>query len=126
MTTHPPSTRSYLIVFLALLALLALTVGAAFLDLSRFLPGHFWGLAVALTIAIAKGVLILLYFMHVKSGPQRVAVFAAAGFVWLGILTTLTMSDYLTRNHPAGLNPKGEPRFILPAAEGPDGRRPGE
>jgi cytochrome c oxidase subunit IV len=99
-------------IFIALLVLLALTTAIAFVDLDRLLRGHFWSIAIAMTIAIAKGLLIMLYFMHVKSGPQRAVAFASAGFVWLGILLVLTFSDYLTRNHPPDLTYKGEPRFL--------------
>ena len=103
-----PTPRTYFLVLVGLLILLALTVGAAFLNI----PGHTWGMIIALTIAFAKVLLIALYFMHVKFSHKQVAAFAAAGFVWLGILITLTASDYITRNHPASMNYKGEPRYL--------------
>lgn len=115
-TTHqdsPPAPLTYTIVFVALLLLLVLTVAAAFVDLSKFLPGHGWGIVVALSIAILKTLLIMLYFMHLRGAPGRVLMFATAGFLWLAIMVTLTMSDYLTRNHPAETSPKGEPRYIV-------------
>jgi len=115
----PPSIGTYTVVFAGLLVLLLLTVGAAFVDVDRYLPGTFWPLAIALGIAVAKGVLIVLYFMHVRSGSRRAAVFAVAGFVWLGILLTLTFADYLSRNHPAGGSPKGEPRYLPPVVGSP-------
>ena len=107
-----PQFRTYLVIYVALMALLAATVAAAFVPTDRLLPGHGWGVGIALTIAVAKGLLILLYFMHVKYSARMVWAFAGAGFLWLGILFTLTFSDYLTRNHPAGINPKGEPRYL--------------
>lgn len=114
MSRNTPTTATYAWTLLALLALLAATVGAAFVDVGRVLPGRAWPAIIAVTIAVAKGLLIVLFFMHVRSSSKKIAVFAAAGFVWLAIMLTLTMSDYLTRNHPLGLNPKGEPR-LLPA-----------
>jgi hypothetical protein len=51
--------------------------------------------------------------MHLKYGPRLTWVFAAAGFVWLSILLTLTLTDYLTRNHPAEANFHGEPHYLL-------------
>ena len=116
-----PSVRTYAVIYLALMVLLVVTVAAAFVPWSRFLPGHGWGVGIALTIALAKGLLILLYFMHVKYSARMVWAFAGAGFLWLGILFTLTFSDYVTRNHPAGANPKGEPRY-LDAAPPPGGK----
>jgi cytochrome c oxidase subunit 4 len=68
--------------------------------------------AVALGIATVKALLIMLYFMHVKSGPRTAKAFAGAGFLWLGILIVLTFADYLTRNHPPGMNYRGEPHYI--------------
>ena len=107
-----PTPQTYLKVFIALMVLLVLTTGVAFIDLDQWLPGHFWSIAVALLIALAKGLLILLFFMHVKFGTRQTVAFACAGFLWLGILIVLTMSDYATRNHPADMTYKGEPRYL--------------
>jgi hypothetical protein len=51
--------------------------------------------------------------MHVKYGSRLTWVFAAAGFVWLSILLSLTLTDYLTRNRPRDANFRGEPHFLL-------------
>ena len=83
---------SYAIVFALLLILLGMTIAAAFVDL-----GHSLGLTVAIGIAGVKAILIVLYFMHLRGAPNRVRMFALAGVVWVTILFTLTMSDYLTR-----------------------------
>ena len=112
---HPsqhPDTRSYVIIFVLLMVLLGATVAAAFVDFHHWLPGHFWNLGIAGLIATTKGVLILLYFMHIKSGPRRAIMFAAAGFLWLAILSVLILADYLTRNTPNYPSPKGEPRML--------------
>lgn len=74
---------------MTLLLLLGLTHGAAFFDLGVFPT------PLALSIAVAKAVLIVLFFMHVCSRLTR--LFVAAGFVWLGIMLLLAMSDYLSR-----------------------------
>ena len=113
MAEEHPTPRTYLIVFLLLLGLLVLTVGMAFVDLDRIMGQSYWSMAVALGIAVAKAVLILLFFMHVKTGPRAVWVYAMAGFLWLGIMLTLTFSDYVTRNRPPGESPKGEPRYLM-------------
>jgi cytochrome c oxidase subunit 4 len=113
MESQRVTPRTYLVIFLALLALLVLTVAAAFVDLDRLLHGRYWSISVALLIAIAKGLLIMMYFMHVKVSPHRIVVsFATAGFIWLSILFVLTFTDYLTRNHPPQLNYKGEPHRL--------------
>jgi len=87
------SIRSYLAVFVALLALTALTTGVAFIDL-----GGIGNVAVALTIAVIKAVLVTLYFMHLRYSSRLTMVFAAAGIFWLGIMIALTLSDYLSRD----------------------------
>jgi cytochrome c oxidase subunit IV len=125
--TTRPTPRVYQVIYLLLLGLLVLTVGAAFLPTERwFGPAHAraWAyrlaLSIALTIAVVKGLLIVLYFMHVRYARRVTWAFAGAGFLWLAIMLALTFSDYLTRNHPADLNYHGEPR-LLPAQRAANG-----
>jgi caa(3)-type oxidase subunit IV len=54
-------------------------------------------IVVVLAIATAKALLIALYFMHLRYGDRLMWVVAAGSAFWLGILLTLTISDYLTR-----------------------------
>ena len=84
--------RIYYRVYVALLGLLLLTWGLAYLDL-----GHPWSLIVALTSAISKALLVVLFFMHVRYGRRLTWVFVGAGIAWMGHILILTMSDYLTR-----------------------------
>jgi cytochrome c oxidase subunit IV len=83
--------RVYYNIFAALLALTLLTVGAAFLDLGRL------NTVIALTIAVGKATLVLLFFMHVRYSSHVIWVAVGAGAFWVGMLLVLTMSDYLTR-----------------------------
>lgn len=91
MTGHKVATSVYYTVFVALLILLGLTVGTAFLDIGG------WGVILAMTIAGTKALLILLYFMHLRYSDNLVQVFAGASFFWLLILIVLTVSDYIAR-----------------------------
>jgi len=86
------SVSFYLKITAALMALLALTVGAAFVELGPF------NIVVAMLISIAKASLILLFFMHLRWAQPLLWVFAGAGFFWLAILILLAMSDYATRS----------------------------
>ena len=63
---------------------LVLTVLASFLNL-----GTTWGVLIALTIAIAKAILVILYFMHVRESSRTTWLFVAAGFIWLAVLIGL-------------------------------------
>ncbi len=92
MGAHLVPLRVYLGVFAALLVLTAATVGVAFVDLGA------WNTPLALTIAVAKGLLVVLYFMHVRYGRRLVWLFAAAGFLWLAILFLFTFAEYLSRD----------------------------
>lgn len=87
------SIRGYFAVFIALLALTALTTGVAFIDL-----GGVGNVAVALSIAVIKAVLVALYFMHLRYSSRLTVIFAGAGIFWLGILVALTLSDYISRD----------------------------
>jgi len=88
---HIVPKKTYYVVFVALLVLLVLTLGVSYIDLGVFNP------IVALSIAVAKALLVMLYFMHLRwSGYLSWAV-AGAGFIWLALLFLLTFSDYLTR-----------------------------
>lgn len=87
---------TYYKVAAALMVLLGLTVGIYFVPLGAF------GVVAALTIAFAKAVLILLFFMHVRYSSRLTMVLAGAGFFWLLILFVLTFSDYISRNGVLG------------------------
>jgi cytochrome c oxidase subunit 4 len=90
-TPHIVTPRTYVLIWAALMLLLFATLGLALLNLSPF------NVALALTIAVTKMLLILLYFMHVKFSSRLTWLFAGAGFLWLLIMITLTMTDYLAR-----------------------------
>jgi cytochrome c oxidase subunit 4 len=111
---HIVSPLIYLLVLGALMLLLVLTVIAAFVDLDAMIgsphgsPEHrYWNMGVAILIAIMKATLIILFFMHVKYNSKLTWLFACAGFVWLGILLTLSLTDYMSRGYP-GPWPKGQ------------------
>ncbi len=101
MSQQPISLRTNFVVFGALMLLLVLTVGAAYVDLEAL---HIGGLRLgglhfpaAMLIAGVKAALIILYFMHVRYSNRLTWVFSGAAFIWLGILLALSLSDYLSR-----------------------------
>jgi cytochrome c oxidase subunit IV len=77
--------------FAALMVLLVLTLVAALFDLGTF------NTIIALTIAVAKALLIVLYFMHLRWSSSLVRVFAGAALFWLTILFVLSLDDYFSR-----------------------------
>jgi cytochrome c oxidase subunit IV len=91
MASHILPKRVYYTVFAILLFCTYLTVQIAFLDLGAI------NTVAALAIATFKAVLVILFFMHVKYSTRLTWAVVLGGIFWLGILLTLTMSDYLTR-----------------------------
>jgi cytochrome c oxidase subunit IV len=88
---HVVPVSTYLLVFLALMVGTALTTWVAYIDLGR------WNTVVALTIAVIKMILVVLFFMHVKYATGLTRVVILAGFFWLAIMITLSCADELTR-----------------------------
>lgn len=91
MNPRDDSIRTPATVFGVLLILLAVSVAAA------WLPWGNWGAVVALSIAVAKATLIAVYFMHLHEEHTLTRVFAVSGVIWLLLLFTFLLSDYLTR-----------------------------
>ena len=88
---HIMPLKTYYQVFGALLLLTGVTVGVAYVDLVAA------NLPVALLIASCKGVLVILWFMHVKFSSRLTQLFVSAGFIWLVILVLIMTSDYTAR-----------------------------
>ena len=89
---HVLPVKTYLAVYGALMVLLVATVGAAFVNIEPF------NFALTMIIALAKAVMILLIFMHVRYSERLVWVFSSAAFLWLAILIVLSLNDYFTRD----------------------------
>jgi cytochrome c oxidase subunit IV len=88
---HVVSTRVYYGIFAVLLVLTAVTVAVASIDLGPL------NTVVALSIAVTKAVLVILYFMHLRYSTKLTWLVIGIGFAWLGILIAFTLSDTLTR-----------------------------
>src|SRR5262245_46697518 len=93
MSEHIVQPRVYVVIFLALMLGTALTVFAAFYDF----PGPL-NAVVALTIAVVKASLVVLYFMHVRYSGRLVWLVIISALVWLAIMFAITFSDYWTRH----------------------------
>ena len=93
---HIVSPKVYFTIFSVLMICTVLTVFAAEVDLNK----HFSGLniIVALTIAVFKASLVVLFFMHGKYSPKRTQLVIIASVFWLAIMLFMTMSDYVSRS----------------------------
>ena len=91
MAEHVSSPKLYIVVFLALMVFTVITVAVAYQDLGPLND------IVALTIAMTKALLVVLYFMHVRYSTRLTALTALGGLFFLGILIALTLNDYMSR-----------------------------
>ena len=106
MTSHAESHTQhhvvpltiYYAIFATLLVLTGVTVAVAYIDLGPF------NTVVAIAIACFKALMVVLYFMHVKYASRMTKLVVVSGLFFLGIMLTLTMADYSSRewvNPPA-------------------------
>jgi cytochrome c oxidase subunit 4 len=91
MTGHVLPTRVYYTIFGVLILCTYLTVQVAFFDLGPL------NTVAALSIAVFKAAIVILFFMHVKYSTRLTWAVVLGSMFWLGILIALTLSDYLTR-----------------------------
>lgn len=92
MASHIVPKKTYYTIFAILMVLLAATVLVAYMNLGQTI-----NILIALTIAIVKATLVILYFMHVRYQDKLTWVFAGAGFAWLFIMFLFLLSDYISR-----------------------------
>lgn len=83
--------KVYAAVFALLLCFTALTVFASYLELGEF------NTVVALTIAVIKGTLVVLFFMHVRYSSRLTKLTVFSGFFLLIVLFMMTLTDYVSR-----------------------------
>ena len=96
MTHQVVPVKVYAAVFAALLALTITTVAVSKLDLGEF------NFVAAMTIAVIKATLVVMFFMDVRRATSLTKLFVGAGLFWMAILILLMLSDYLTRGWPPG------------------------
>src|SRR5215210_4752986 len=92
MSEHIVPRTTYFAVFGALLLLTPATVFAANFNFGPLND------VVAITIAVTKMMLVLLFFMHVRYSSRLIWVIVASMFFWLLILLLLTLTDYTSRD----------------------------
>ena len=85
---HVSPISLYVTIFLALMVLTAVTVGAAFVNLGQF------NFLVAMIIAVFKASLVVWYFMHVKYQSRLTKLTVATGLFFLAVLLGLMLVDY--------------------------------
>jgi cytochrome c oxidase subunit IV len=92
--------RGYLVVFVGLLLLTAVTYLTAKIDLGD------WNVVLALFIASVKGTMVVLVFMHLREHALVTRAYVVLGFLFVALLASLTLSDVATRlpyTNPSGM-----------------------
>jgi cytochrome c oxidase subunit 4 len=89
--THITGYKTYLIIFLAMIALLAVSVGLSRIDLGPL------GVFVLLAVAVVQAVIILLWSMHLRFDQKIYIIFVALVFLVYTAVVVVTFLDYLFR-----------------------------
>lgn len=132
-TAHHVTSRATLWrTYAALMVLMVATVLAAVIPHTDHWLMSWFSNVLAMTIAISKAILVILFFMGVKYSSGLVKIFAVLGFAWFLLLFVL-YADYATRPWEPVRGwektpPTGLPRF--PAADRREsteiGKQPGQ
>jgi cytochrome c oxidase subunit 4 len=91
MTHQVVPVRTFVAVFVGLIALTITTVAVSKLELGEY------NFVCAMTIAVAKAALVLWFFMDVRRSSSLTKLFVGAGGFWLAIMLVFMMSDYVSR-----------------------------
>lgn len=83
--------RKNIMIWAALLALLLLSLGLAYIPMGRLTT------AAGIAIAAVKSTLVLLLFMELATSKSLIRLTALSGLVFVIVMFTLTLSDVLTR-----------------------------
>src|SRR5262245_32629918 len=104
MSGHVSPKSTYYAIFSALMVLTVVTIAVAYRPLGA------WNFPVAISIAITKATLVILFFMHAKYSSRLTKLFVGTAFFFLAILLGLTMTDVLSRGlktYPGGAGGAG-------------------
>lgn len=91
MKTKIAAKYIFIGVWLALMLLLFTMYGLAQFNLGGL------GTAVILSLAFIQMILVLLFFMRLRTSAHIIRMVSGVGFLWLLILFVLAFCDYLTR-----------------------------
>jgi cytochrome c oxidase subunit 4 len=112
MSGHISPKSVYYAIFGGLMVLTAITVAVAFVPLGAL------NFPVAITIAVTKATLVVLFFMHVKYSSKLTKAVVGMALFFLMTLFGLTLTDYLSRGwftSPRGTALAGTSRTITPS-----------
>jgi cytochrome c oxidase subunit IV len=112
MSGHISPKGMYYGVFGALMVMTAITVAVAFVPLGAL------NFPVAISIAITKATLVVLFFMHVKYSSKLTKMIVGLAMFFLLTMFGLTLTDYLSRGwfvSPRGNSGAGTSNTVNPS-----------
>lgn len=86
-----PSVAGLVAVWAALMGLLGITWGSA------YVPMGAWNTVVNVAVAVAKATLVLVFFMRLRTAGGLARLFGVTGFGMLALLIGLSLVDRLSR-----------------------------
>ncbi|SRR6266446_1845914 len=92
MAARTISPMAYVAVCTILVLLTVLTVSISFIPLAGV-----WHTVMGLIIGLTKASLVVLFFMHALFSDRVTRIVIAISCFWVGLILTLTLSDYFTR-----------------------------
>jgi cytochrome c oxidase subunit 4 len=91
---HGDALPQYLLVFLALMLLTAVTVWVSYIQFPTWDAGH---LTIAMIVSVIKATLVVLIFMHVWHSAPLIKVIICVSLFTLALLLGFTYADYWSR-----------------------------
>ncbi|MBV8832780.1 MAG: hypothetical protein JO108_26560 [Acidobacteriaceae bacterium] len=91
MKQNSPSVKTYTYTFISLMVLALATSLIGMVDLGPL------SMPTAVIIASMKAILIAAFFMNALYSSKVIQVILSAGVIWVLIMITLTLGDYMTR-----------------------------
>jgi cytochrome c oxidase subunit 4 len=101
MSARETSARGLLVTAIALFVLAGTSLALRFANLGAL------GFPVAMAIAVAKAILVAVFFMEITDEKPTVGIAFASGIAMLAILVALVVADVVTRAVPPLTEPPG-------------------
>lgn len=90
-STEKEKNQAYVLAWVGLMVCLGLTFGSSYIALGP------WNTIINTAISCIKGLLIALFFMHLRRPGTLLRIAAFAGLIFLALLFGLSGADYVTR-----------------------------
>jgi len=91
--SHETPMSLYYTIYAILMVLLVLTVAVAYFDFGAL------SMPIAMTIAVVKAALVVVYFMHMRHTGKLMWIYTAVGVIWLICMIASIVIDGYARGY---------------------------